>query len=330
MPFDSPSSSKSHSINHITAANTVSQSIKLSLALDKLTMLLDYSPQWGGIPPSKEDAKSFYIGIVADTSNQSHSGISRFYGKGTAGYAVSIAGRVPKQASPLIWTNETAYVLQIAPKNDAIPFFRLDINPQAFTPRGLDHLRFMLDDVFNIGWLSLKNASVTRFDTALDLHGVSLNDFMWDIPNRPKRTVHSKHGEVETLYLGGKQGSPMVIYDKARQQGIPPDVAHTRVEARHCNKVKFSEIVSIACPFERLKVFNATMLPGTVPDKKLIALAGKALGLAGILRVFPPETHKNVREALDRTRPEWWRPDDIWKRWPEILAQTLPDLVQCS
>jgi hypothetical protein len=44
MQFDSPSSSKSHNINDITAATTVSQPIKLSLALDKLTMLLDYSP----------------------------------------------------------------------------------------------------------------------------------------------------------------------------------------------------------------------------------------------------------------------------------------------
>jgi hypothetical protein len=81
----------------------------------------------------------------------------------------------------------------------------------------------MLEAFFEISWPLWGFARVSRLDIAVDLHGVALSDWVWDLPKRASRELICRDREVETIYLGAKKGSPVVVYNKAKRSSSLED-----------------------------------------------------------------------------------------------------------
>ena len=105
-------------------------------------------------------------------------------------------------------------MLQVKPKGKQ-PYLRLDINPDALTPPGMQHLHWVLDSVFGVPWPCWAYAHVSRIDVAGDLYGVRLTDWVWDLPRRSACEVFCRNRELRTIYLGAKKGAPLAVYNKA-------------------------------------------------------------------------------------------------------------------
>jgi hypothetical protein len=254
-------------------------------------------------------------------------GINRAYVKG--GYIYSFACRVPISEKPLIWSKETAFLLQAVPTDPKKSLFRLDLNPTALTIEGLRWVDEVMRVVFDLSWPTWRFANVTRIDFAVDLHGVSLNDFVWDIPARKKRSSHTNNGRFETLYLGSKSaGNLMAIYDKAVQQKLKPASNWTRVELRDRAKCKLFDLPAQKNPFTTLKVFNAVAAGHLFPDpiRKAIGPVGNALGTKAILDLFPASKESELKTNIEAATPIWWNPGVVWLQWPDVLDETLENL----
>ena len=315
-------------ITKATQEKITEQKINFSLSVDKLTLVFDPIPQCGGEQPTRDEVIKFFIGMILDTSLQSSLGIFRPNTRARGGYEVVIAGKVPISENPLIWSQNTGYLLQIGCKRPGASFYRLDINPVALNARGLAHIQELFDHHFHIGWDALRTGTVTRVDAALDIDGVSIDDFIWDMKQRKKRQTYASSGKYETIYLGAKNGSPLVIYNKAKQLGLQASQKRTRLEFRHCKSQSLQALRTLPCPFEKLKVIDPMELASTpMVLRRAILAAGNALGTLGILRLYPSAAHKNLQSALADTTPLWWKPSEVWSRWPTTLVDLLTGLL---
>src|SRR6185437_14073696 len=120
------------------------------------------------------------------------------------------------------------------------------------TPSGLEHMKETVNDVLFLGSLMPSKIWASRIDIAVDLHGISPGDFVWDIPAKRSREQFFHRGDLQTLYLGSKRaGRPMVVYDKARQQKLPAEVKLTRIEYRSTTKVDVSALWGMENPFSQ-------------------------------------------------------------------------------
>ena len=296
--------------------------VEWKLKLDKLTLLLDIPEQW------KEGLVSSYIELVTKTELQSTHGVTRSYSSGCRGYEVSIVGRVPLSTAPLIWSKDAGYLLQAGPKQGQKSFFRLDINPLALTPSGMAHLIEKLDDIFGVPWPAWRFARVSRIDVAVDLYGVSLTDWVWDLTGRRSREVICRNNEVRTIYLGAKRQSPLVVYNKGHQDpSLAAGCALTRVEGRIKYAGDVSGLTTLANPMAKVQVLNPRKLAFPDPHREALLSVGHLHGRLGILRTFPALMRPKVDLGLASGVAPWWDPAAVWEAWETCLTQTLPSLI---
>ena len=300
------------------AASSDSHQAHWKLKIDKLTLLLDLPDQW------KDGHFTSCFAIVKDPSCQSQCGISQSYTSG-GGYKLSIEGKVPLNASPLIWSPKAAYLLQIGPKKDKHPDLRLDINPGALTPSGMQHLREVLDTICGVPWPCWAFARVSRIDVAVDLPGVALTDWVWDLPRRKSREIFCRGSELRTMYLGAKKADPLVVYNKAKQDPVAANGnALTRVEYRLKNVGLVSSLSSLPNPLADVDVFDPRKLPVTPPHKIALMALGHLGGWKGILRSFPSSAWLTYDKAFASICADWWDSAAIWEEWTQTLKPVVP------
>jgi len=299
--------------------------IEWKLKIDKLTLLLD-------LPEKLKDGLiGYYIGLIADQTEHFTHGISRSYSPGFRGYAVSLQGRVPLSTSPLMWGNDAAYFLQVGPKKPKLPMIRLDINPEGLTPAGMAHLREKLDGIFGIPWLTWRFSRVSRIDAAVDLHGVDLTKWAWDVPKRPSRELICRGREVRTVYLGAKKKTPLVVYNKAKQDpAMAGNGPVTRVEYRAKNLGPILGLPELANPLRNVVVLDPSKLAHPAPHRAALMWTGHLHGWWGILDTFPGSVRKAVENELKKTCAAWWDPKAIWDSWSKCLMTTLPHIYAPS
>ena len=191
------------------------------------------------------------------------------------------------------------------------------------------YLKEVLETAFCVEWVWLAGARVSRVDAALDLHGIRIDDWIWDMPQRKKRHIISNAGRTETIYLGDKKSRPMVIYDKATQAKLPvggDDV--TRIEYRSRGSHSPAGLLKMPCPFDKLTVSNAATLPLQPPARVMFAGYARTNGISAALNSFPAEARKEFKAQISASRPSWWNPATIWATWPDVLRSTLPILFE--
>lgn len=196
---------------------------------------------------------------------------------------------MPIDTAPLIWSPKAAYLLQIGPKKGKKPWLRLDINPEGLTQQGMAHLADKLDHLFGVAWSTWRFARVSRIDVAIDLHGVALTDWVWDIANRRSRDIVCREGDVRTLYLGAKRANPLVVYNKAKQNPAAAAGLHlTRVEYRAKYAGPVGGLLKMANPLSKVVVFDPGKLSYPDPHRAALRSVGHLQGWRGIVKTFPP------------------------------------------
>jgi hypothetical protein len=232
------------------------------------------------------------------------------------------------KTSPLIWSAEAGYFLQVGGKNGR-PTLRLDINQLALTPDGLNYLQGMLNGIFDLPWPWWGYARVSRIDIAVDLWGVEIADWVWDVPKRPAREAICRQRQVRTIYLGAKKSSPLVVYNKAKQDpAYAGGQALTRVEYRLKNLGTVDTLTTLPNPFVGLDVFDPRKLSLPLPDplKHALMSVGHLHGWHGILNVFPKAMRLALEKAYEKTCAGWWDPTAVWNGWGQHLAETMPSI----
>jgi hypothetical protein len=103
--------------------------------------------------------------------------------------------------------------------------------------------------------------------------------------------------------------------------------------------VPLAQLSAIENPFLDLNVFDvvaATQSRGAaVPIRKASLAQAQLNGIKALLESYPDtcaagalsSPRKKLKEALASTVPDWWRPYEVWKLWPEALSAALPVLV---
>lgn len=288
----------------------------IKLSVDKLTLLLD-------VPDMEyEGMVGTYVGYLKDKPFLLNYGLSR---ASCSGYKVGLKAVVPAP-TPSGWSDKSGFHIGAGPTKVGTARIRLDINPLCLSPKGFGHLREVVEKVLLIGWHNVQLARVSRIDAAIDIDGCSPNDWAWDILQRSKRQLHLGAGGIETVYIGEKHGDPMVVYDKARQLKLSASVKRTRIEFRKRAPGSAQKLHSMPCPFTNLLVFNGKLQGIIEPLAMAAHEVGKAYGLRSLLALFPATTHAAIRKDLNASTPKWWRPKEIWQKWPAVLEQQLPSL----
>lgn len=304
-----------------TSSDSHKATVEWKMKIDKLTLLHEIPESW------KSGLISSYIDLATKTESQFHHGVTRSHSPGCRGYEVSIEGKIPTSTDPLIWSQSAGYLIQAGPKKGKKPYLRLDINPLALTPFGMTHLIEKLEDIFCVPWPTWRFARVSRIDIAIDFYGVSLTDWVWDLKGRRSREIICRDREVRTIYLGAKRQSPMVVYNKGKQD---PDLAGdsplTRVEYRMKYAGAVTGLPLLPNPFAKVQVFNPRKLPFPDPLREALMAVGHLHGRHGILATFPKNQGPKIDLGLSSAEAQWWDPVAVWNAWAICLTKTLANL----
>lgn len=143
--------------------------------------------------------------------------------------------------------------------------------------------------MFKIPWPTWRFARVSRVDVAIDFYGISLTDWVWDRKGNRSRELICREYELRTLHLGAKRGSPLVIYNKAKQApALAAGGPLTRVEFRIKYSQEVTGLIDLPSPLDKVVVLSPKKLPYPDPHRTALLSVGHLSGRRGILRTFPP------------------------------------------
>jgi hypothetical protein len=305
--------------------------VKANLSVDRLSLLLPIHPH--DIVP--------LTGMLTTLKLQPQLGgadgivVAGF--KAKQGSHVALHVKVPTSTEPLIWSHDTAALIQVKPGQGGKASLRIEFMPLALTPQGFTHVfeRVLRQHLF-LEPEDLLPGKVTRVDMALDLHGVRLEDYSWRMPGRQVAQPWTRNGDLETLYLGSPKRGAACLYDKGKQQKQDPTTAWTRVELRPKPLVPLGSLPNLPNALAKVQVDDvlaACEAVGTPTMYRRMALDTAHLrGLKRLLLRFDnqkgpgkaPSHRDKFEKALVETQPAWWQPEAFWSAWPAALAHAMP------
>jgi len=222
-----------------------------------------------------------------------------------------------------------SYLFQADPKKSSDPFLRCDGNPAKCGPAGIAELKLCTEPMFKHGWSTvLTKARITRYDVALDITGIHIDDLVIAPTSCVKSfVVLSQAGKIQTVCYGSTQSRAIYrIYDKAQQlkdtTGLILPGPLTRLERSIRTGIGFSKLPLVDNPFSKLLVtdlsFGADGLPpGLLP---LFKIASRSMGTSACLALLPKHYRKAIRDAMKAHACYWWNPTKIWAAWDQQLT----------
>lgn len=155
-----------------------------------------------------------------------------------------------------------------------------------------------------------------------------------------KHVYFGKSGSTQTVYLNTTpKGSNLYAYDrKAKLNAQTEDgigngsvfgkAKYTRIECRLSPNKSASKLGGAYNPLKKLMLLDieAPEPPEEPHHWELFKDSCRYRGLAGALELLPPPVRQSYEQALDDAKGILWRPEELWKFWPEALdsAQLVP------
>lgn len=228
-------------------------------------------------------------------------------------------------------------LLQIESTKKQNAFMRVELNPSSVGPVGMSDFQSMFADMSNgeITYVDIaESCKVTRFDVAVDLVNVDVEDLLIKT-QKPGKTMSyfSFAGKKETNYLNvNKKGSNLYVYDRkallekleAEGAGKPSeydDAPYTRVERRVKPDRPISELHKCQNPLTDLHLLDIEA--GTPPEEEhhwhMFQDSCRYRGLAGALNRLPDGLRDQYEEAVAKDGDALWQPNKLWKHWPDAL-----------
>jgi hypothetical protein len=229
-------------------------------------------------------------------------------------------------------------LLQCNPRNGLGGFLRLEWNPAKWSASAKAHLFgtvamvMLYTDKFR---LLLTNARVTRYDVALDVYGITPDDYLWELRGCPYRDPVVHQGVPETLYLGNRsaaRGQGLVrIYNKGMELG-DPSLMLTRIE-RDCrsNQLRVRDLPDLPNVFRTLGCWDVHAalaqlgnlgIPPMYRSMLHDSCAYRGLG-AALTQIESPQLRDRVEKAIKSSAPAFWDMQAIWSGWKAAVADVF-------
>lgn len=245
--------------------------------------------------------------------------------------------------------NQKSLLIQFDPKDPTHNFIRFEWNP---SKSQLSIIKAIIDSFLVGGYERLINHGlVTRVDTAVDIHNVSINSLIFYYPKIQKSEIYRKQKgeEVETIYLGDGTGvNQWAIYDKTKQweqqnnktspYALCDKVSHpnypvTRLEHRYrpnpsSNLQDLENVAGNAFSNLLISYYFKLLHHGNMFSSKLEEVTFKCFldsvrlrGLQSALKMLDAteSTQKKFRSIVKSVKVEWFTPDIIKKELSALI-----------
>jgi hypothetical protein len=221
--------------------------------------------------------------------------------------------------------------------------FRFEFMSSSLTPEGIgffkDNCAPILFSGAKMQWV-IENAKVRRYDVAVDMLNVSMQDLIYESSLKGKfMEFYGQDKTLESAYLGKekkKDGAgklkygPLYLYDKKQQ------IDDTDQSPKYGGTADYVRIECRAAPGTALKTVAASKKQKHLSALKLYCLStvkspGKPYiwnlfedscrhrGIAGALELIPESQRQKYLDRLNESGKEIWRPQELWKYWPDHL-----------
>lgn len=224
--------------------------------------------------------------------------------------------------------NRLRMLIQWNPYDESAAYVRVDFNP---TYADTLNVYATLSQVLPGGLDDLASfAKITRFDAAVDLTNIKPHQLLAYYPQKQISQIECKSGNIETLYLGKRgQSNLVVIYDKQLQIKEKnqkyslklPELKQrtTRIEIRMTPECGFADLVKVENPFKKLSLRVEFDYYENEQLWRLFMATVRHRGMQDSLSLLDDATRKKFRERVLATPNSWWKPDEIWEGWPKLV-----------
>lgn len=179
--------------------------------------------------------------------------------KGAAHYKLGISLKVPG-------TNNVV-LLQAGPRRPNAASLRIEFNPASWISSDFHRFNDVLEGLFSLSHIDpsspgyeylVRYARVSRFDVAVDFHGLHCGEPLFIHVATRKAHNYSNNAGAQTLYLGASdkcRSAPCRVYNKSEESGEVDGPPVTRVEfIVKPKKCVLRGIAEYAVPFSRLAI----------------------------------------------------------------------------
>lgn len=206
--------------------------------------------------------------------------------------------------------------------------------PVDLGPQGMDELHIQLMSILPDGWAYMvQHARVTRIDIAVDLPGVTMDDFVILPQQAMTVSTWKSKGPLESVYVGKSKGNQTRIYSRSQKRlakkqswdGAP----EVRVERKLINlkDVTLLDLHVMTNPFASVALIDN--VPGPPPllgAKKhwqwsLFRDSVHVRGLTAALALLPSAQRTQFRKHLIAHSKPYWNADVIWAGWKPMLNE---------
>lgn len=205
---------------------------------------------------------------------------------------------------------------------------RIEFNPAHLGVPGLDELKAWAGTMMD-GWeYGLKNAHLTRVDIAIDVEGLTMDDFLAFPAKLSWGRQFGRGPNLETLTFGAGKSNRTIIYDKGAERlakgfdwNGPPTV---RIERRmnKLNSMPLSALYDMDDPFPAVTIATRCGPPSGVEKRKwdMFVDSCQIRGVQAALMLLEPGTARpKYKKHLKENPPNWWSLDSSWLKWAAYL-----------
>lgn len=224
--------------------------------------------------------------------------------------------------------NRLKMLIQWNPYDENASYVRVDFNP---TYADKLNVYATLSEVLPGGLDDLASfAKITRFDAAVDLNNIKPHQLYAYYPQKQISEIYCKSGNIESLYLGKRgQSNMVIIYDKQLQikeinqkYGLKvPELKQrtTRVEIRMTPECSFAALINVQNPFKKLTLKVESHHYQNEQLWRVFMATVRHRGLQDSLSLLDDATREKFRKRVIATPDSWWKPAEIWKAWPKLV-----------
>lgn len=211
-------------------------------------------------------------------------------------------------------------------------FLRVELNPAKFSLESRDTLRQFLIKLLGKkhAFRIYDEARITRYDVAVDFHGMTLDD-IWILPERSRHigVYYGKDGLKETLYYGSAESDfSSVAYDKISEVFKEdmtcakeyPDRVRFEIRIKPDN-VRLSTLIHSHNPFKKVGVYKAMTYSSLFDD--CFFAACKPAGFFGALKSSDKNAQRRIKRIVKRHGKKLIDPKKAWELNQNSLNWTI-------
>ena len=226
--------------------------------------------------------------------------------------------------------------IQCSPRNlSQKAFLRVDYNPAKIAT---SYIASYLDFIVPGGYKRMvEDAKITRFDVAVDVIGVDINELIVYPGKCRKSQIFFNKNKTESEYYGDRK-SPwsLVVYNKiaeAKVHGTKCSVSAmsnsnkcTRIEVRAKPKggdLLLKDLGKAGNQLSKISISQYSSIASKQQSMQMALEISKHTNIKNGLSFLEPYQKKQFIKLIKTYKCGWWNPYLIWSGWPDSVGHVL-------